>query len=183
MSVYPEGVAPTRKANISADGRYRYSLHRDWRGADDETGLWPRMRWITFIMLNPSTADAQVDDPTIRRCVGFARAMGGTGLAVVNLYAFRATHPADLWRTEDPVGSRNNETLSMFLDMALKYDFPIVAAWGANARPDRVAEVLAMPGAERLVALGNTGAGAPRHPLYLPAGAIPRPWPMTKGIE
>lgn len=157
-------------ADISPCGQYRYSLHREWR-------QWPeRPRWVTFVMLNPSTADAELDDPTIRRCLGFARALGGTGLAVVNLYAFRATQPADLWRTTDPVGPRNDATLTTFLDMARRYDFPIIAAWGANARPDRVEQVMALRGADRFTALGTTKAGAPRHPLYLPKTASPERW-------
>lgn len=159
-----------RHASISANGQYRWSLHRDWCG--DE-----RPRWITFVMLNPSTADAEVDDPTIRRCIGFAKALGGTGLAVVNLYALRATQPADLWKSSDPVGPSNDHHLAMFFDMAARRDFPIIAAWGAHAKPDRVRNVLRLPGAERLQALRVTKSGAPGHPLYLPATAMPTPWP------
>ena len=154
-----------KSANISPDGLYRYSLHRDWR-ADDE-----RPYWVTFIMLNPSTADADLDDPTIRRCIGFAKRMGGTGLAVVNLYAYRATKPADMLAATDPVGPKNDWALAMFLSMALDHGFPVIAAWGANARADRVAEVRAMHGAQRLQCLGITKDGAPRHPLYLRADA------------
>ncbi|WP_109507328.1 DUF1643 domain-containing protein [Nocardioides speluncae] len=162
-------------ARISSCGQFRYSLHRDWR---DE---YERPRWVTFVMLNPSTADADQDDPTIRRCIGYARALGGTGLAVVNLYAFRATSPADLWRAKDPVGPDNDETLAMFLDMARRYDHPVIAAWGANARLDRVEQALALPGADRLTALGTTKAGAPKHPLarglhQIPDDARPVPW-------
>src|SRR5689334_16488446 len=82
-------TAPTvvrKAASISECGRYRYSLHR-WWGAGER---------LYFVMLNPSTADAEVDDPTIRRCMGFARTLGFDGIGVVNLYAFRATKPADL---------------------------------------------------------------------------------------
>lgn len=160
-----------RDAAISADGLYRYTLHRDWRDPDSY-----RRRWVTFVMLNPSTADADQDDPTIRRCIAFAKQMGGTGLAVVNLYALRATSPAELWNAEDPVGPHNDRQLEIFFAMAARSDFPVIAAWGAHARPDRVATVLAMPGADRLQALGTTQSGAPRHPLYLPAGAQPRRW-------
>lgn len=89
-----------RAAAISPDGAYRYSLHREWRRSEDQP------RWVTFVMLNPSTADAVQDDPTIRRCIAFARALGGTGLAVANLYAFRATSPADLWAAAELSGLR-----------------------------------------------------------------------------
>lgn len=164
-----------RNASISRDGIYRWSLHRDWLR---DLG---RPHWVTFVMLNPSTADAEVDDPTIRRCIGFAKALGGTGLAVVNLYALRATQPTELWNAADPVGPSNDAQLSMFFQMAARYDFPINAAWGAHAKPDRVAKVLTMPGAERLQALHVTKTGAPGHPLYLPATATLRPWPGEPG--
>lgn len=163
----------TRHARLSTDGLYRYSLHREWR---DLSNMADRPRWVTFVMLNPSTADGTADDPTIRRCIGFAKTWGATGLAVVNLYAFRATKPADLWTTSDPVGPENDEVLASFFDMAARYGHPIIAAWGANARPDRVAQVLQIPGAKRLQALGVTKSGAPRHPLYLRADASPVPW-------
>lgn len=164
-----------RDAVLSPDGVYRYSLHREWC-----TGFF-RPRWVTFVMLNPSTADAVHDDPTIRRCVAFAKALGGTGLAVVNLYAIRATSPAEAMAATDPVGPRNDHYLATYLDMAARYDFPIIAAWGAHAQPDRVAQVLAMPGADRFTALGLTKSGAPRHPLYLPRDARPSPWPAAVG--
>lgn len=158
-----------RPADISACGRYRYLLGRRW--ADG-----PR---ATFIMLNPSTADAEQDDPTIRRCIGYARAWGMGALQVVNLYALRATDPAELWRAQDPIGPDNDITL---VACALAHrPAPLIAAWGAHARPDRVAAVLALPGMDRLTALGVTKAGQPRHPLYLPATATLRPWPTEAG--
>lgn len=163
----------TRNARLSADGLYRHSLHREWRDLSDPSAM---PRWVQFVMLNPSTADGMTDDPTIRRCIGFARSWGATGLAVVNLYAFRATSPADLWKAEDPVGPENDEILSRFFDMAARYGHPVIAAWGAHARPDRVAQVLQIPGANRLQALGVTKAGAPRHPLYLRGDVRPVPW-------
>ena len=99
------------------------------------------------------------------------------GLAVVNLYAYRATKPADLWRCADPVGRENDRTLEMFLSMAEHHDFPIIAAWGAHAKPERVDTVMSMFGAHRLEALKVTKAGAPGHPLYIRADAQPEPWP------
>ena len=166
-----------RHASISANGQYRWSLHREWKAPNE------RPRWVTFVMLNPSTADAEVDDPTIRRCIGFAKALGGTGLAVVNLYALRATNPADLWRSADPIGPSNDEHLAMFFSMSARYDSPLIAAWGSHAKPDRVATVLSLPGAYRLQALHVTKSGAPGHPLYLPATAAPAPWPTPRGNE
>ncbi len=81
---------------------YRYTLSRTW---DTLTGVGT----VVFVMLNPSTADEHVDDPTIRRCISFAKAAGFAGLYVVNLFAWRATKPADLWAADDPVGRWNRQ--------------------------------------------------------------------------
>jgi hypothetical protein len=146
-----------RTARISDDGVYRYRLGRRW-------GSGPA---ATFIVLNPSTADATNDDPTIRRCIGFARRFGAGGLTVVNLYAFRATYPHDLWRADDPVGPENDQHLREVVATTALAGMPVVAAWGVNAKPDRVAEVLHLPGMTQLVALGVTKDGHPRHPVRL----------------
>lgn len=163
----PETIVKT--AELSADGVYRYDLTRRW----GSSGL------LTFVMLNPSTADADVDDPTIRRCMGFARRDGFGGIRVVNLYALRTTRPVHLWEHADPVGPENDLTISDALDRAAFADMPVVCAWGANARPDRVAwfrELAAEDQPVDLVALRVTKAGAPGHPLYLPASAPLKPW-------
>lgn len=159
-----------RAATISSDRLYRYSLVRRWA---DEGPV------ATFVMLNPSTADAEVDDNTIRRCVGFARSWGCCAVHVVNLYAFRSTDPRGLWSCADPVGPENDAVLQRHAERAQTRQWPLIAAWGANARPDRVAAVLALPGMDVLQALGVTKSGAPRHPLYLPTSAVPSPWPPT----
>lgn len=156
---------------FSGCGTYRYRLGRRWGLAVDTP--------VTFVMLNPSTADAREDDPTIRRCIGFARSWGFGRLVVVNLYALRSTDPRGLWRHADPVGPDNDEHLADAAFVAASQDAPLVAAWGANARPDRVAEVLALPHMDRLTALGTTKSGAPRHPLYLRADAAPEPYEPT----
>ncbi len=140
-------------ATLSPDGLYRYRLRRAW-GVDN---------WVNFIMLNPSTADADQDDPTIRRCIGFARRWGYDGLIVTNLYAYRATKPKVLRTVADPVGPDNDTHL-----LACSLDRPVVAAWGANADPARVAAVLELlPG--DIYTLGLTKDGQPRHPLYVRA--------------
>lgn len=159
-----------RTARLSEDGVYRFTLHRIWGSPSN---------LLTFIMLNPSTADALVDDPTVVRCTNFARDMGHDGIVVVNLYAFRATKPADLWLAEKPTGGvANDETLRKALSKAETHGSPVIAAWGANAKPDRVTWLLRQPGAHRLQALRVTKAGAPGHPLYLPAACRPSPWPV-----
>lgn len=165
MSVYPEGVDVHRAASISGDGLYRYALLR-W---------WAEGPMLTFVMLNPSTADADQDDPTIRRCVGFARRFGFDGVRVVNLYAFRATRPADLWRAGEPTGGIRNDDLLAECGRRIRHGEPVVAAWGMNAKPERVRRVLTLPGWSQAQCLGVTKAGAPRHPLYVKADVTLRP--------
>lgn len=162
---------PTSYAYLSDCGTYRYTLGRRWT-QDMTQGI------AVFVMLNPSTADAETDDPTIRRCIGFAKALGCGGLHVVNLYAYRATKPADLWRCADPIGPENDEILRETFRSAAREDRPVIAAWGANAKPLRAefAGIIARAAGASLSALGVTKDGAPRHPLYLPATARPVPY-------
>lgn len=158
-----------KTATISDDGLYRYVLGRRWSDEEDA--------FATFVMLNPSTADAEVDDPTIRRCISFAQSWGMGGLRVVNLYALRATRPEALWNVADPVGPENDYYLTWIADMAKATGWPLVAAWGANAKQGRVQDVLGLRWMQfSLQCLGITKAGAPRHPLYV-KGATPLiPW-------
>lgn len=167
--------AMRRTAVISDCGRYRYRLGREnlpaLRGGPE---IDPE-RTATFVMLNPSTADASIDDPTIRRCVDYARRWGFGALLVVNLYAWRATDPRELRGVEDPIGPDNDAYLTDAA-MAATSGSPLVAAWGANAAAERIAQVLALPGMDRLTALAVTKAGHPGHPLYLKADLMPQPW-------
>lgn len=167
MSVYPTGADVERDAVLSPDGRYRYLLTRWWGGmtADD--------RALTFVMLNPSTADAANDDPTIARCVGFARTHGYHGIAVVNLYAYRATKPTALWAARDEgidiVGPNNDHVLREIFDLADATNCAVVGAWGAgapSARADTVRTMAAMHGVP-LRHLGLNANGSPKHPLYV----------------
>lgn len=161
-------------AAISADGVYRYSLGRVW-------SLGGRI--AAFIMLNPSTADADLDDPTIRRCTGFAMREGCDGLIVVNLYAYRATKPEEMFSALDAgvdiVGPDNDVHIANAITLANSTEAPIIAAWGAHGRPHRVYAVKSMPGMEKAAALAFTKAGAPGHPLYIKADAPLIP--LTKG--
>jgi len=175
VSVYPKGVEVHRFAIISPDERYRYFLARAW-GKPGESG-----RSLGFIMLNPSTADAERDDNTIRRCVSLATAHRYTGIHVVNLFALRTKDPRVLWMTMDSgvdvVGPENDHTITEILTTAASLDRPVVAAWGAAPRArERVAKVCALSYAERLHAFATTGGGAPRHPLYLPRDCDLTPW-------
>jgi hypothetical protein len=126
-------------------------------------------------MLNPSTADAEQDDPTIRRCIGFAKAWGFGGIAVRNIFALRATDPRELYKSDDPVGPGNDEAIC---DLAGLCPL-IVAAWGVHGglrnRGRQVCELLAGAGAE-VVCLGVTKDGHPKHPLYVAADAERMPF-------
>ena len=159
-----------KMAVLSDDKRYRYSLGREW-----DPGL-PKVTWI---MLNPSTADANVDDPTIRRCIGFARAWGRGGITVVNLYAFRATDPRRLMGNLDIVGPDNDEHLRAAIGDGSGYPVPlVVAAWGTRAHPERVRQVQNIVCERRgmLSVLGLTKDGHPKHPLYIKGDTWPQVW-------
>lgn len=155
-------------ALISPCGQYRYWLNR---GPDNMFMVRPP---ALFVMLNPSTADATQDDPTIRRCRGFAESWGHTGFTVVNLYAYRATKPADLWAAVDPIGPDNDDHLYRLTKLYRH----AVCAWGANAKPERVQQFIeiARKAGARLWCLGTTKDGAPRHPLYIKATQPLIPW-------
>lgn len=152
-------------AVFDASGQYRYRLWRTW-----DSDALP----VTFILLNPSTADANRDDPTLRRCLGFARAWGYGGVEVVNLFAWRATDPAALRRCADPVGPDNDAAILA----AVQGAGLVVSAWGnGGALHDRAAAVLRLldgaPLAAPLACLGLTRAAHPRHPLYAPGNTRP----------
>jgi hypothetical protein len=147
-------------------GQYRYALWRVW---DPER---PR---LCFVLLNPSTADAEHSDPTIRRCLGFARAWEFGSLEVVNLFAYRATHPADLFRAVDPVGPENDSYIREAVARAAR----VVVGWGCHgAKHPHSAAVLALMPASYCYCLGVTKSKQPRHPLYLPANISLQTWQM-----
>lgn len=157
-------------AVLSADERHRYRLTRDLAtlGTADTHVLW--------VMLNPSTADAETDDPTIRKCAGFARRWGLGALRVVNLWSYRATKPADLlawdWKLDTTAVAENERWVRSELEdpsAAL-----VVAAWGAHATRARRQGLpwvdvhdLAVSAGRSVHCLGLTGDGQPRHPLML----------------
>lgn len=162
--------AAERDAIISRCQRFRYWLMRRWQSG-------PR---LLFMMLNPSTADATVDDRTIRRCVGFAHAAGFGSIAVVNLFAFRATKPADLARTGWQIGP----DADIYIRSALDGSQAVCVAWGAigtgNAAEQRVQRVMPM-----ILAAGHepqclriTRSGYPQHPLYLPGDCTLQPYSL-----
>lgn len=149
---------PAASAVISPCGTYRYELNRVW----DWNSELPAIGWV---MLNPSTADATQDDPTIRRCIRFAKQWSYGGIVVRNLYALRATNPRELRRHPAPVGPENPSYLAGSI-----HDAFTVCAWGSHplaVTPGRrlITELTAL-GVD-LRCLGVTKAGHPRHPLYV----------------
>lgn len=144
-------------AEVSGDGVYRYELGRSW----DESK--PSLEWI---MLNPSTADADVDDPTIRRCIGFAKRDGFGSIIVHNLYALRATNPKTLLDCHIIEAFGDNERW-----LSRQCADVTVAAWGANPAAEAWMKCVLWRGVFRsrplLLCLGQTASGAPRHPLYV----------------
>lgn len=145
-----------KAAVISDCGTYRYRLSRVW----GDGCLLP------FCMLNPSTADASEDDPTIRRCISFARREGFAGIEVVNLFAYRATSPKAMFAAAFSFGPDNYSHLRAVAEAAKEYGAPIVCAWGTNASGREAIDIFRSVGAE-MRCLGKTKDGRPRHPLYV----------------
>ena len=151
-----------RSAEISDCKKYRYALWRHWGEGKS---------YAMFIGLNPSTADDKIDDPTIRRCMAYAKAWGYDGLCMTNLFAYRATLPDKMKRSRDPVGPETDKWLKK---MAKKAGV-VVAAWGVHGQfMQRDQEVKAM--IQPLHHLRLTKRGYPGHPLYLPKTLVPQPW-------
>lgn len=146
-------------AQFSPDRIYRYALWRTW-----ETGNGH----ILFIGLNPSTADETKDDPTIRRCIGFAKNLGYGGIYMLNIFAYRATNPKVLRKAEKPVGEKNNHFLQMYFD-PIGFNIACWGMWGEYLNRGR--EVINMLGEAGLHCFGLTKNGQPRHPLYLRTNA------------
>lgn len=155
-------------AVVSPCGRYRYRLWRNWGRAE---------RRVLFLMLNPSTADEHQDDPTIRKCVGFARRWGYGALDVVNLFAWRSTAPRGLLAAEDATGVDNDRAIAG----AYRDASGVVLAWGSHGSPASLAQIvtartvavsallrrLKWESPRVVECLGRASNGNPRHPLML----------------
>lgn len=145
-------------ATVSECGKYRFDLTRVWCGTGP-TALW--------IMLNPSTADGTVDDPTIRKCVGFSKRWGCSGMVVCNLYPCRATNPKDIR------AGGESANVSAVRDALARCGGPVVFGWGASGpyeTADKGAGLVRVlePFHQVPMCLGKTKDGSPRHPLYVP---------------
>lgn len=162
-----------KSALISPCGTYRYWLRRVWD---------PALPLALFGLLNPSKADAEIDDPTARRGIGFAMAWGYGGLIFVNMYAFRSTDPKQLLKVPDPIGPDNDRHIQ---EQAAQAEIK-VAAWGSNYPRRHRGKGIGDPriyfrvGAMRrllgppVYCLGVTQNGDPKHPLYLPKETKPQ---------
>lgn len=148
-------------AKLSKCRKYRFALWRTW----DET-----KPYAMFIGLNPSTADEVKNDPTITRCINFAKTWGYGGLCMANLFAFRATDPSEMMMASDPIGSENNEWLANLSRNA----GIVVAAWGNSGNHlNRSKQVIRL--LPNMHYLKMNQSGEPTHPLYLKADLQPVP--------
>lgn len=149
-----------RDAVISDCGKYRYLLRRSW---DHDK---PR---ALFVMLNPSTADAEVDDATIRSCTRLSKGWGYGSFEVINLFGLRATDPAELEKAADPIGPKNADVG----DNAINRCDVVICAWGAHPMAaKRARDMVSWVRGWKPAAycLGTTKSGAPKHPLYIKSG-------------
>ena len=151
-----------KKANISKDKIYRYTLSRTWDSTKPT---------VLFIGLNPSIADENIDDPTITRCINFARDWGYGTLLMANLFAFRSTYPKEIYLIDDPIGKDNDHYL---LECVTQSDL-IVACWGNNGtymnREKVITELV-----PNLYCLQKNKNGTPHHPLRPPRNIHPVPF-------
>lgn len=159
-----------RAALLSPCGTYRHTLLRQWD---------PKLPTACVVMLNPSTADAEKDDPTIRKLIGFGRRLGWGGFEVVNLFSYRATKPADLKRAGYPGQSVGDDDFIIRAALtSLRTGGPVICAWGANARGLQRPEVVRIRLRQSHVplhALRLLPDGTPEHPLMLPYTCTPIP--------
>lgn len=164
----------SRQTIFSEDRVYRYTLWREWEpgfglfeGVNKER---PIGSYVNFICLNPSTADETKDDPTIRRCIGFAKAWGFGAFCMTNLFAYRLTDSKQLPKAITPIGDEND---SHVLAIAARADL-VIAAWGTDEfQQSRAEAVRKMLGP--LTCLKKSESGRPYHPLYLRKDLTPIP--------
>ncbi len=158
----PNHPNTTSRASFSRCNRYRYSLIRTWN---------PNLPRLCICMLNPSTATATQNDPTVRRAIGYALDHNFGSIEVVNAFALRATDPNELYTHPHPAQPPRSTTNDHAIARAARRAHLTIAAWGAHAaKLNRAAHVRRLlPPDTRC--LGLTNAGEPRHPLYLPKNA------------
>lgn len=169
-------LAGTKTARFDLNGVYRYELGRQSNAEARPTGDAP----LVFIMLNPSTADHEVEDPTIRRCLGYARAWSRDTVKILNLFALRSTDPAALYAVNDPVGPENDAVIEAEIEASILEPAQMfICAWGVHGGyRDRDRAVLAMFERHGVTpyCLGTTKDSFPKHPLYLRKDVEPVPY-------
>lgn len=140
-------------AVFSEDRKHRYVLIREWDLNKPS---------LMVVSLNPSTADEKKNDPTVRRCIGFAKKWGFGKLIMTNIFAFRATLPEDLFNSKNPIGNKNDYWLKKLSKKADK----IVLAYGNHGKfKNRHNEILKIIDGPYCIKKSKTGM--PMHPLYL----------------
>ena len=151
-----------KQANISKDKIYRYTLSRTWDSTKPT---------VLFIGLNPSIADENIDDPTVTRCINFAKDWGYGTLLMANLFAYRSTYPKEIYLIDDPIGKDND----YYLLECVKQSDLIIACWGNNGtymgREKIIKELV-----PNLYCLQKNKNGTPHHPLRLPRNINPIPF-------
>lgn len=137
-------------------GNYRYLLWREWNSSN---------KTVSFIMLNPNSADAQTNDPTITRCINFARSWGYGRLEVVNLFAYRTSKPSLLKQVVKPIGKDNDRYVIESVERSAR----VILAWGNHGvwRKQDLYVLQLLKNHNHLYSFGITKRGCPRHPLYL----------------
>lgn len=169
-----------RDARISQDKKYRYLLRREWD---------PKLPPCLFIMLNPSTADAGVDDPTIKRVIGFSTSWGFGSALVGNLFAVRSPSPQMILDCDDPVGPDNKSAIEEMVRELYDWDFPrrelkgkVICAWGSGKMAKFMDQDQTMIGwlqefgVDNLHTIQTNGTNRPVHPLYLLGSLKPKRW-------
>jgi hypothetical protein len=157
-----------KSAVISACRCYRYELRRIWDA---------RKRLLVACLLNPSTADDETDDPTLRELIYFAKLWGYGGLSVVNLNAFRAAHPSEMMAQTTCVGPKNSEFIDAAFAFACHQGTPFLVAWGNDGDHlgrDEWFIARARLHAVSLICLGKNRDGSPKHPMSRGRHRIPR---------
>lgn len=165
-------VTITDSADISECGTFRWTLTRRW--ADGPV--------VCFVMLNPSTATATIDDPTIRRCMTFAKAWGFGSLLVLNLYPYRATKPKDLKnamrRIDVTGGTKGQEALRKATEADL-----VIAAWGSHASQEAKDRFFRITAPKPIWCIDTNGDLTPVHPLYQKGDKMPKPFYRSLGLD
>ncbi len=150
------------------EGDYRYRLWREWDS---------NSKTVSFIMLNPSRADAKINDPTITRCIKFAQDCGYGRLEVVNLFAYRTPHPSLLKQAAEPIGKDNEQ----YVLETVEWSECVILAWGNNGtwQQQDLYVLQLLKNYTHLYCFGITKKGCPRHPLYLPSNTKPQRYDIT----